>query len=479
MLISSSSANNIYGQPSVRKSTLYARLQALEAKFDTEVGTLKAENKELKKRCAKLEKENTKLRAENQKLKNEVVRLKGIINNNSKNSSLPPSSDQKPSRAPNEYNSRKQSGKRPGGQPGRSGTTLTAEVIKEKIREGVLEHRVVNEPQSQMKYTVDLDFTVVAYENQVACTNRVTYGNTLRSLAVALYSECSVPFEKIQALLSNLTGNVLPISLGTVYNFVGGFAHLAEAEVEGIKQRLLNAEALYTDATIVNVNGVQAYIRNQSTSDAVLYTPMTRKNLTALKDTLLAQFTGTLIHDHETAMYHFGTEHAECNAHLLRYLTKNTEEAKNSWSTKLAKLLTGINQTRKECIQQNKTSFSSTQLERYHQRLNELIALGKEQNKRTKPRCVQQDEKALLTRLEHPKYQAAVLRFMHDFTIDFTNNMSERDLRKCKTKQKVSGGFRKTSGQQIYCTIMSVIGTMKRQNVNIFAGINRILVGGE
>lgn len=33
----------------------------------------------------------------------------------------------------------------------------------------------------------------------------------------------------------------------------------------------------------------------------------------------------TLVHDHETALYHFGTAHVECNVHILRYLTKNSE----------------------------------------------------------------------------------------------------------------------------------------------------------
>lgn len=35
---------------------------------------------------------------------------------------------------------------------------------------------------------------------------------------------------------------------------------------------------------------------------------------------------------HETALYHFGTDHAECNVHLIRYLCKNTEETGHEWS---------------------------------------------------------------------------------------------------------------------------------------------------
>lgn len=77
---------------------------------------------------------------------NEVIRLKNMKNKNSKNSSKPPSSDQPweenendekkkegdekeeseaERKAPNEYNSRKPSGKHKGGQEGHNGKCLT------------------------------------------------------------------------------------------------------------------------------------------------------------------------------------------------------------------------------------------------------------------------------------------------------------------------------------------------------------------
>lgn len=35
---------------------------------------------------------------------------------------------------------------------------------------------------------------------------------------------------------------------------------------------------------------------------------------------------------YETSLYHFGTDYAECNVHIIRYLRKNTEETENTWS---------------------------------------------------------------------------------------------------------------------------------------------------
>jgi len=50
-----------------------------------------------------------------------------------------------------------------------------------------------------------------------------------------------------------------------------------------------------------------------------------------------------------------------------------------------------------------------------------------------------QEEKALLNRLE--KYKENHLLFLQNFKVGFDNNICERDLRKCKNRQKIAGGF--------------------------------------
>lgn len=76
------------------------------------------------------------------------------------------------------------------------------------------------------------------------------------------------------------------------------------------------------------------------------------------------------------------------------------------------------------------------------------------------------EERRLLNRLE--KYKEEHLLFLKDLRVPFTNNMSERDLRKCKNRQKISGGFRSIDGCDMYCKIMSVVETWKREGKNLF-----------
>ena len=56
---------------------------------------------------------------------------------------------------------------------------------------------------------------------------------------------------------------------------------------------------------------------------------------------------------------------------------------------------------------------------------------GCEENKNTHHKYAKERRKALLKRME--KYRENHLLFLHDFTVPFDNNMSERDLRKAKT----------------------------------------------
>lgn len=103
-------------------------------RLKTEVDTVKAENTALRE-------ENNFLRKENQLLRDDNERMKRILNNNSANSSQPPSSDP-PGKAPNTYNSRKPTKKKAGAQPGHKGTHISKAAVEKKIREGRMEHRL-------------------------------------------------------------------------------------------------------------------------------------------------------------------------------------------------------------------------------------------------------------------------------------------------------------------------------------------------
>lgn len=465
---------------------IMGRLESIEEEHTQDIRHLNDEISDLKK-------ENELLHAENQLLREDNARLKSIINNDSSNSSLPPSSDQKGGKPANTFNGRSKTGRKAGGQKGHKGTTLTKSAIEKKIREGACRHeiRTVGNPASGKyisKYVVDLKAETVITEVRIYVDengafsipaeyrNDVVYGEHVKALAVSLYSEGVMANDRIAAFLNAASGEVLGLSNGSIYGFCKKLSKNAAESIRNLESSLLNQSVIATDATTVTVNGKQNYIRNFSTDQTVVYHAMDSKSVGALEETgFLSRCSGTLLHDHETALYHFGTEHAECNVHILRYLRKNSEETKNKWSDEMIRLLCGMNKARKELMEQGVSEFPKEKLEEYRQEYAVVIAKGREENKKTAHRYAKREETALLNRLE--KYRHNHLQFLYDFSVPFENNISERDLRKAKNRQKMAGGFRKGSGHQMYCAILTIIETLKRRNMGILQNLKQLFTG--
>ena len=152
----------------------------------------------------------------------------------------------------------------------------------------------------------------------------------------------------------------------------------------------------------------------------------------------------------------------------MRYLTKNTEDTGNTWSKRMKQLLSEMNRKRKELIA-SKDSFTESQIHEYEKRYVDIIYEGRQQNNATRPKWAKKEELALLNRME--KYSENHLLFLHRFDVPFDNNMSERDLRKCKNRQKMSGGFGVADGRNMACRILSFVESCKRRGLNVFMAI--------
>ncbi len=63
-------------------------------------------------------------------------------------------------------------------------------------------------------------------------------------------------------------------------------------------------------------------------------------------------------------------------------------------------------------------------------------------------------------------YKDDVLRFLYDFTVPFTNNLAEQDLRMMKVKMKISGGFRTFEGASRFASLRAVLSTARKRRWN-------------
>ena len=74
------------------------------------------------------------------------------------------------------------------------------------------------------------------------------------------------------------------------------------------------------------------------------------------------------------------------------------------------------------------------------------------------------------------EFQTEHLYFLSHPYIDYTNNISERELRKFKRKQKQAVVLRSDSGAQYICDALTIIETSRMQNRNIYDTVESAFV---
>lgn len=276
-----------------------------------------------------------------------------------------------------------------------------------------------------------------------------------------------MPLNKIVSTIATLSDNVLELSEGTIVNFLNELSNKSEKVLEDMTNGLLNSKEMYTDETGTKCNGKRRSVRNYSTKNTVVYKANRYKNKKCIEENcILNKYTGDIIHDHETVIYNYGNRHIECNVHICRYLKGNTENTHNVWSIKMRELLVRLNNSRKIAILYGQNFFEKDDVLKYELEYDKIIEKGFAENKRTPSKFHRQEEKKLLNRLK--KYKENHLLFIHDFSLPFDNNLSERDIRVYKTKTKVSGGFRSDNGLKVFTNILSIVKTARKRSLNIF-----------
>ena len=433
----------------------------------------------------------------------EIAELKARLNQNSSNSSKPPSSDgfKKVLKS-----LRKPSGKKPGGQVGHEGSSLKITnapdeyishepencatcpmaatcAANREVDETRYEIDIIVQPKTaahQTKRVVcPLNGTVLkgSFPKDIASTTQ--YGASLEALAVTLNTVGMVGINRTHEILTGVFG--VPISTGTISSMVSDCAETVKPRVEEIKEKIIHEPVVDFDETGTRVDKKTVWAHVAST-DKLTYIEVQEKRgkvgMNAIGILLL--FFGIAIHDCFAAYFSFsGMLHGLCNAHLLRELTAVFENTKQLWSQKLMDLLLKMKQTKEDLISRGITAASPYLLEKYSREYDAILEdalvqnpipekVGKRKPKRGKTG-------ALVDRLILRKEQ--YILFFTNFCVPFDNNQAERDFRMFKIKQKVSGCFRTFDGARDFATISSYVGTARKHGVPAFVAIKNALLG--
>jgi len=270
--------------------------------------------------------------------------------------------------------------------------------------------------------------------------------------------------------LKAITKDAFDLTKATLVNWSNSLAGKLENFTEEILQGLYNANYVHTDESPININGKNHQLHNYSNDKYTLQYVHESKSKNAMEELgFLSNYVGTLIHDHNKVQYNFGTNHAECNAHILRYLQAVDDFTKHRWSIDMAELLKEILHQKNLLKADGVGFFDIDSLAMYVKNYDEILnQANKQYQSGYDTNAYKDEERRLITRLE--EYKNNHLLFMYDFKIPFSNNRAEADIRPTKRKLNI-GIFRSEVGAKYYLQIRSFISTFLKNNRNIFQGI--------
>lgn len=493
----------------IKNKDLEAQKKTLSNKLQTQSEQLRKSNNESKiedfkivKRKYDIAMDTIRVLGKQMQQKESIIQdLKSRLNKDSSNSSKPSSTDGFKKVI---HNCREKTDRKVGGQKNHKGTTLNkkepTEVIDKKIEKCECGGIVENKPQYESKQVVDIEIKVKVIEERIyegKCKkcgkihkskfskefkNPAQYGNTLKALVSMLVNEEYVAIDRCSKFIKEITNGVISLSNGTIVNITRELSNKSNKSVKNIKDNLIKSKLAHSDETGVRINGEQHWLHTLCNSNYVAYGVNKKRGKDGIDEMeLLKFFTGILMHDHFKPYYKYEQiTHAECNAHILRYLKSVVEVFQRKETEEFLAFLVEINTKKKEKQKEGKVNFEKNEILEIENKYKELLNKWKttyyeyikELDIINKPL---EEERCLFERLL--EYQEEHLLFIKNFEVPFDNNMAERALRMIKTKKNVSGGFRSKDLAESFCNIRSLFGSGKKQKKNLFEITKKVLNG--
>lgn len=444
------------------------------------------------------------LRSEVAELCAEVAELRGRLDQNSRNSSKPPSSDGYEKPAPKSL--RRPSGRKPGGRPGHPGHHLRqverpdqmilhaprrcgacggdldgAEVVGEEARQvfdmpavtlGVTEHR------AQRRRCGCGATSAAPFPEGISAPTQ--YGPRLRALVLYLICFQHLPYQRAARLLADWLG--APLSTGTLRTITRRGGEDLD-EFEGlVREALIGAAVAHFDETGARAEDALRWVHSASTGRLTLYGVHEKRGEAGIDHLgVLRSFKGVAVHDGlATYRKYEGATHALCNVHHLRELLGAIERDPETqgWAGEMGSLLREIKAAVDQARATGQEALPPPVLGAFEERYEQVIARGHEQNPppvaRTGARGPIARSKTANLHRRLDEHREEVLRFAHDLRVPFDNNQAERDLRMIKLQQKISGGWRTIEGAEGFLALRSYLSTAAKQGQDILAALGRL-----
>jgi transposase len=461
----------------------------------------------------------------------ENAALKRRLGFDSTNSSTPPSKDslaaQGKRKAQRSQRVRSKD-RKPGGQPGRMGSGLAAEVKPDRAEtvaaprecsgcgEDLASGKDVGTSWAQVWDIPPVRLEKVHYvlPRRKCCgcgktttasvpfgqAGAVTYGLTVNAAAILLSSAGNVPVERTAMLMAALLGS--PVSSGFVARAHERFAEKLTAAGfdKAMRDALADEEVLHADETPVNVARTDVDEHGVPVSGSphvvILRTPQARLSwyralpartkvaLRALgllsEEKVPGVFAGYLVRDDYSAWHQFDDTLAgvqQCIAHIFRHLqgVVDLDPVNQAWAGKTRDVLREAHAAVEDAVRAGADRLDPTLLGKLRDRYDKHVTQGRRTNRLRDWDKGNHPGYNLACRLEAKAEQ--IWLFTTVFSVPWTNNPAEQALKSPKLHQKVSGYWHTLTTLARFCTVRSYLTSAVNHGLTAITAIEHALTG--
>ena len=461
--------------------------------------SLGSENSSLREGNAKILSENAELRQKVASLTAQMEELRRQLNKDSSNSSKPSSSD--PPWKKKARSLREKSGRRPGGQPGHSGTTLRRVEKPDHVRHRAAETclncarslkraKEVGKPESRQVFDLPEDIRLEVTDNighTLECPHcgavnpppfpdeaktSVQYGPRIKGAAVNLVEHQHVAMNRSVEILKDFFN--ASVSPGSVVSFIGEAAERATPAMELVEDAIAAASNAHFDETGCRQGKKCKWLHAAASACLVALRFHEKRGREAIEDFgILPRFKGFATHDFWKSYLSDELKdviHNFCRAHLMRELEAIAKGYEGqSWAGRLKKFFSKAKRATDAAREAGSLALDPKALALLEAEYRKLIKSGLRANGLAPPDLKRGNigekttPKNILRRLV--EYEGGILLFIRDLRAPFDNNEAERVFRVAKIKMKVSGCFRSEWGAKAFATLRGYIATARKNGI--------------
>jgi transposase len=295
----------------------------------------------------------------------------------------------------------------------------------------------------------------------------ISYGPRVKALVAYLLGRQHLPGRRVAETMADCFG--LTISTGTIDAVYTEAARRLGGFIAALVVLLQTLPVLHVDETSDRVGTATCWMHVVSNHlYTLIHASVTRGEQAIRTAGVLIGYRGVVVHDRLAMYWKLKAKHAVCGAHLLRDLAEvATVATQRSWAAGLAALIVEINAACDDARRRGLKALAPSAQRAFATRYDTLVAAGLAANPDPPP-GVKRDyyqRKSYNLATAFNTHRRAILRFMYDLDVGFTNNQAERDLRPVKLHRKISGCFRSQHGAQRFAHLRSYLSTTRKHGI--------------